>query len=99
MSSFLLDLHCHTLDHSYDGQVPAAKICRTLLAKGFHGLVLTDHNYVWPTEELAELRAIRELLSEQHHQRLEAWHSLPPTQRMAREPSMRIERGRNAHGE
>ena len=50
-------------------------------------------------QELAELRAIRELLSEQHHQRLEAWHSLPPTQRMAREPSMRIERGRNAHGE
>lgn len=55
MSSFLLDLHCHTLDHSYDGQISASEICRTLLAKGFHGLVLTDHNYVWPAEELEEL--------------------------------------------
>ncbi len=55
MSGFLIDLHCHTLEHSYDGQVPAGEICRATLAKGFNGIAFTDHSYVWPEEELSEL--------------------------------------------
>ncbi|MEO8377870.1 MAG: PHP-associated domain-containing protein [Candidatus Sumerlaeota bacterium] len=57
MRGFLIDLHCHTRDHSYDGKVPASTVVRTLYEKGFSGVVLTDHNYVWPDEELADLRA------------------------------------------
>ncbi len=56
MNRFLIDLHCHTQDHSYDGQVPAEEMCRKLLALGFAGVAFTDHNYVWPQEELEELR-------------------------------------------
>lgn len=57
MRGFLIDMHCHTLDHSYDGKVPARDIVAKLHSLGFSGLVITDHNYVWPEEELAQLRA------------------------------------------
>ncbi len=57
MNGFLIDLHCHTLEHSFDGQVPAETIVRTLVERGFHGVVFTDHYTTWQDDELAELRA------------------------------------------
>lgn len=54
---YLIDLHCHTLEKSYDGRVPAAEIVRALAAEGFHGVVFTDHNNVWSAAELQALRA------------------------------------------
>lgn len=56
MSNVLIDIHCHTSDHSYDGKVPGEVLVRTLAKQGFAGVVLTDHNYVWPAAELEELR-------------------------------------------
>lgn len=56
MSAYLLELHCHTSNHSPDGFVPAADVVRRLLELQFSGVVFTDHNYCWPAEELAELR-------------------------------------------
>jgi predicted metal-dependent phosphoesterase TrpH len=52
----LVDLHCHTLEKSYDGKVPALMVVRTLLEHGFDGVVFTDHNTPWQPEELAALR-------------------------------------------
>lgn len=54
---YLIDLHCHTRDHSYDGKVPAADIVKRLYKSGFHGVVFTDHNYVWKEKELEAVRA------------------------------------------
>ncbi|MCC6547644.1 PHP domain-containing protein [Candidatus Sumerlaeota bacterium] len=56
MPGFLIDLHCHTRDHSYDGKVKARDMVAKLHSLGFSGVVFTDHNYVWPEEELAVLR-------------------------------------------
>lgn len=56
-NGYLFDLHCHTRDHSHDGRVPAVDLLRALVAGGFAGVTFTDHNYVWPDEEVAALRA------------------------------------------
>jgi 3',5'-nucleoside bisphosphate phosphatase len=48
----LIDLHCHTLEKSYDGRVPVVEIVRRAHRAGLHGIVLTDHNRVWTREEL-----------------------------------------------
>lgn len=56
MRGFLIDLHCHTREHSHDGRHPAVELVGGLAARGFDGCVLTDHNYAWPEAELAELR-------------------------------------------
>jgi len=55
--SWLIDPHCHTAEHSYDGRIPAADLAARLYALGFGGVVFTDHNYCWPAEELQALRA------------------------------------------
>jgi 3',5'-nucleoside bisphosphate phosphatase len=56
MTRYLIDLHCHTQEKSYDGKVPAAAIVTKLIQLGFSGVVFTDHNNVWSTAELEELR-------------------------------------------
>jgi len=53
---FIVDLHCHTKEYSYDGQVSGEEIVRKLVHEGFQGVVFTDHNNVWPDDELEELR-------------------------------------------
>ena len=58
---FLIDLHCHTLDHSHDGKVDAVEMLHALRAAGFAGVTFTDHNYVWPAEELEDLRRRAEM--------------------------------------
>ncbi|MDK2973030.1 MAG: 3,5-nucleoside bisphosphate phosphatase [Candidatus Sumerlaeota bacterium] len=56
MSDWLIDLHCHTKEKSFDGKVPAAEIVARLGALGFHGVVFTDHAATWQTDELEEVR-------------------------------------------
>lgn len=56
MAGFLVDLHCHTAERSYDGEVPAREVVQRLVELGFQGVVFTDHNHVWPTGELDALR-------------------------------------------
>lgn len=58
---YLVDLHCHTIEHSYDGKIPVRELLAGAVKAGFHGVVLTDHSYCWPDEELAEVRASMEL--------------------------------------
>lgn len=54
---FLIDLHCHTRERSFDGRVPAVDIVRQIAEVGFQGVIFTDHATVWPPEALEELRA------------------------------------------
>ncbi len=56
MGPYLIDMHCHTSEHSFDGRASLAEIVAGLVSAGFHGMVITDHNYVWPAEEIAEYR-------------------------------------------
>lgn len=57
MKGHLVDIHCHTREHSYDGKASAVEVVTGLRRQGFSGVVFTDHNYVWPPDELEELRA------------------------------------------
>ncbi len=38
------DMHCHTQEGSLDGKIPVAEYIRLLKAKGFGGMLVTDHD-------------------------------------------------------
>lgn len=38
------DMHCHTKEGSIDGQIPIEETIRLLKAKGYDGMLITDHN-------------------------------------------------------
>ena len=52
----LIDMHVHTREHSSDAQKSAPLIVQESLAAGLDGIVFTDHDYVWPDEELETVR-------------------------------------------
>jgi len=52
----LLEMHCHTAEHSACSTIAAAALVNQVYAKGLQGIVITDHHYLWPTEELLALR-------------------------------------------
>lgn len=52
----LLEMHCHTSEHSACSHVGARELVRRVFEKGLQGIVLTDHHYLWPQEELTRLR-------------------------------------------
>lgn len=52
----LMELHCHTREHSPCSRVTAGALAAAVRSRGADGLVLTDHHYLWPDEELAALR-------------------------------------------
>ncbi len=54
----LLELHCHTSEHSACSHVRAVEQVRQALDRGLDGLVVTDHHYLWPDEELEDLRRL-----------------------------------------
>lgn len=54
----LLEMHCHTAEHSRCSSIEAVELVRQVYAKGLQGLVITDHHYLWPAKELAELRKL-----------------------------------------
>ena len=39
-----LDMHCHTKEGSMDGKIPIAEYIKILKSKGFHGMLVTDHD-------------------------------------------------------
>ena len=59
----VFDLHTHSSDYSRDSGVRVAKLAEQAAARGLDGVVLTEHNATWPSDELAEL-------SERHEVRL-----------------------------
>ncbi len=52
----ILEMHCHTAEHSGCSTVSAAEIVQRNFDIGLQGTVLTDHHYLWPPGEIAELR-------------------------------------------
>jgi predicted metal-dependent phosphoesterase TrpH len=51
------DLHLHTRRHSPDSITDPFDLLDAARAAGLDGVVLTEHDYWWPDEELSELRA------------------------------------------
>jgi predicted metal-dependent phosphoesterase TrpH len=52
----LLEMHSHTEEHSSCSHVTAEELTKTVYAKGLQGVVFTDHHYLWPAEEIQEIR-------------------------------------------
>ncbi|HME44630.1 MAG TPA: phosphotransferase [Syntrophorhabdales bacterium] len=52
----LLEMHCHTAEHSSCSHVSANDLIRQIYRRGLQGAVITDHHYVWPEEELEALK-------------------------------------------
>jgi len=52
----LIEMHCHTAEHSPCSSVSAVDLVRQVFGKGLQAIVLTDHHYLWPEHELAALR-------------------------------------------
>jgi len=52
----LIEMHAHTSEHSNCSNVRAVDLIRRLHAKGFDGLVITDHHYLWEPEEIREVK-------------------------------------------
>lgn len=52
----LLEMHCHTSEHSRCSRVSAVELVQRVHAKGLQGIVLTDHHYLWIETELQNLR-------------------------------------------
>ncbi|HXD87181.1 MAG TPA: CehA/McbA family metallohydrolase [Urbifossiella sp.] len=51
------DLHLHTSRHSSDSATDPFELLDAARKAGLDGVVLTEHDYFWPDEELAELQA------------------------------------------
>lgn len=51
------DLHIHTTRYSPDSEINPFQLMRRAKALGLTGIVITEHDHVWPEKELAELRA------------------------------------------
>ncbi|MCL5023190.1 MAG: phosphotransferase [Nitrospirae bacterium] len=49
-------MHCHTAEHSGCSHVSALEVAQRNFDRGLQGIVLTDHHYLWPPEEIEELR-------------------------------------------
>ena len=54
--ALLYELHTHTEEHSPCSKVSAVELIKAAIDKGLNGLILTDHHYLWPTEEIQILR-------------------------------------------
>lgn len=57
----LIEMHCHTAEHSPCSAVSAVELVRQVFAKNLQGIVLTDHHYLWSEDELKELRRSSEV--------------------------------------
>ena len=57
----LIEMHAHTSEHSPCSAVSAVELVRRVFAKGLQGIVLTDHHYLWPDDELKALRRAAEV--------------------------------------
>jgi predicted metal-dependent phosphoesterase TrpH len=55
--TMLFDLHMHTKRHSPDSSIDPFALVRRAQEIGLDGVVITEHDWLWTEEELAELRA------------------------------------------
>jgi predicted metal-dependent phosphoesterase TrpH len=54
---YAFDMHLHTSRHSPDSQINPFSLLRQAQELGLAGLVITEHDFLWTSEELDELRA------------------------------------------
>lgn len=52
----IVEMHCHTSEHSKCSHVPAVHLVRRSLQVGIQSMILTDHHYQWSFEEIRALR-------------------------------------------
>ncbi len=52
----IVEMHCHTSEHSSCSRVSAEDLARRAHEIGIQTIVLTDHHYQWTDEDLADLR-------------------------------------------
>jgi hypothetical protein len=57
----LLEMHCHTAEHSTCSNAPAVKLVTQVFRKNLHGIVITDHHFLWPDEDLKALKQAAEV--------------------------------------
>lgn len=57
----LVEMHCHTAEHSSCSAVSAVELVRQVFAKNLQGIVLTDHHYLWNDDELIDVRRASEV--------------------------------------
>jgi len=53
----LIELHTHTAEHSPCSSISAAELVMMVYSKEASGIVFTDHHYLWPDDEISELRS------------------------------------------
>ena len=52
----LIDCHLHTSRYSPCSLMDPVSACKTALAKGLQGLVITEHQRQWPSDEIRDLQ-------------------------------------------
>ena len=52
----IIEMHCHTSEHSACSQVSAVDMVKKAMLVGIQAIVFTDHHYKWSEEELVSLR-------------------------------------------
>ena len=52
----LFEMHCHTAEFSPCSEAAALDLVRQVCHRGAQGIVITDHHYLWPEDDLAALR-------------------------------------------
>lgn len=52
----LLEMHCHTSDHSSCCTVKAAELLVQVQRRGLQGVVITDHHFLWSEEQLQAIK-------------------------------------------
>ncbi len=52
----IVEMHCHTSEHSRCSHVAAVELLRRAHQMGIETVVLTDHHYQWDADELSDLR-------------------------------------------
>jgi 3',5'-nucleoside bisphosphate phosphatase len=57
----LIDIHLHSSRHSACSAADPVELVRAAAGKNLQGVVLTEHHYLWPREELEQLRGEIEL--------------------------------------
>ncbi len=57
----LVEMHCHSEEHSPCSAVSAVELVRQVFAKNLQGIVFTDHHYLWDEDELRGVRRASEV--------------------------------------
>jgi thiamine kinase-like enzyme len=52
----LLEMHCHTAEHSLCSKAGAIDLIRQIYRRGLQGAVITDHHFLWPEKDLKALK-------------------------------------------